>query len=192
MHAPQPSDIITTPLSCSPPPPPLPYPFIHFTLSLPRSAGDNLVKIDTIRSLVTAPQTTFSPSASTPIIVDARSPGRFAGTDPEPRPGIPSGHMPSAFNTPFSAFTFVDAAGVTRFKSRPEIEAIFSSAGVDLAAISPDRRVITSCGSGMTAATVFLGLHIAGHRNKGLFDGSWIDYTAAKDLPIITDKPASK
>jgi len=116
-------------------------------------------------------------SATLPYVFDARAPGRFQGTDPEPRPGLESGHMPGAINTPFSEFTAIDEQQqVARFKSEPELKEVFKKAGVDIESVDPSHRIIATCGSGMTAATVYLGLHILGRKNIALYDGSWIEY----------------
>ena len=122
----------------------------------------------------------------TPAIVDARSPGRFAGTDPEPRAHLQSGHMPGTFNTPFGQFTYVDAAGVARFKAPAELRKVFAAAGTSLDVAGPDHPFVATCGSGMTAATVYLGLHVCGQRNIALYDGSWTEYAdPALKNPIV-------
>ncbi len=107
-------------------------------------------------------------------VVDARGAGRFTGTDPEPRPGMASGHIPGARNLPIGLLyeadgTMKDAAG---------IEAEFIGAGVDL-----HRPVITSCGSGVTAAVLSLGLAMLGKRDVSLYDGSWSDWGSDPDTP---------
>lgn len=99
-------------------------------------------------------------------ILDARSAGRFTGASPEPRAGIPSGHMPGAKNVPFT-----ELAANGRMKSERELREIFSSKGVDLT-----QPVTTTCGSGVTAAVISLGLEIAGAKNVRLYDGSWAEY----------------
>jgi thiosulfate/3-mercaptopyruvate sulfurtransferase len=111
-------------------------------------------------------------------IVDARSAERFAGNAPEPRPGLRSGHMPGSFNVPF--------AGVLqdgRLASRARIEDAFTAAGVDL-----DKPIITSCGSGVTAAILTLALESIGRPPKGLYDGSWSEWGSRPDLPVERDK----
>jgi thiosulfate/3-mercaptopyruvate sulfurtransferase len=109
-----------------------------------------------------------------PQVVDARSAERFAGTAPEPRPGLPSGHMPGAFNVPFG-----DIVEDGRLLDPERIAAAFRKGGVDL-----DRPVITSCGSGVTAAVLWLGLHAIGKAPKSLYDGSWTEWASRAGNPI--------
>jgi len=111
-------------------------------------------------------------------IVDARSAERFAGKAPEPRPGLRSGHMPRAFNVPYDRL--LDNG---RLASREQITQAFTAAGVDL-----DKPVITSCGSGVTAAVLTLALETIGKEPKGLYDGSWAEWGSRPDLPVERDK----
>ena len=107
-------------------------------------------------------------------IVDARSAERFAGKAPEPRPGLRSGHMPGSFNVPFDR---VLENG--RLASPERIKQAFTSSGVDL-----DKPIITSCGSGVTAAILTFALEAIGRTPKGLYDGSWSEWGARPDLPV--------
>ena len=107
-------------------------------------------------------------------IVDARSAGRFAGTEPEPRPGLRSGHMPGAFNLPYGQL--IENGQLT---SRSRIEAAFKSAGVDL-----EKPIITTCGSGVTAAILTLALESIGKEPQGLYDGSWAEWAERPDVPV--------
>jgi thiosulfate/3-mercaptopyruvate sulfurtransferase len=110
-------------------------------------------------------------------IVDARSPGRFAGTEPEPRKGLRSGHMPDARNVPFT-----DIVENGRLASREKIAAAFAKAGVDT-----DKPVITSCGSGVTAVVLALGLDALGAKPARIYDGSWTEWGGRPDLPVVKD-----
>lgn len=111
-------------------------------------------------------------------IADARSPGRFAGTDPEPRAGLRSGHMPGAKNMPVTQLT---KGG--RLKSLPELRAALEGAGIDLAG-----PVVTSCGSGITAAIITLSLASLGHADNTLYDGSWTEWGGRSDTPVVSGK----
>ncbi|MBS1815133.1 MAG: 3-mercaptopyruvate sulfurtransferase [Acidobacteria bacterium] len=99
-------------------------------------------------------------------ILDARSAGRFAGTAPEPRPGLRSGHMPGATSTPFT-----DLVDQGKLKSQDALRAYFSGKGVDL-----EKPITTTCGSGVTAAVIALGLELSGAHDVALYDGSWAEY----------------
>ncbi|MDH6232882.1 thiosulfate/3-mercaptopyruvate sulfurtransferase [Mesorhizobium soli] len=110
-------------------------------------------------------------------IADARSPGRFAGTDPEPRPGIRAGHMPGARNVPYSALSQNgELLPLERLKE------VLEGAGIDLS-----KPVVTSCGSGVTAAVITLALESLGHTNNRLYDGSWTEWGAQADTPVAKD-----
>lgn len=110
-------------------------------------------------------------------IVDARAPERFRGEAPEPRPGLRSGHIPGARNVPFGRLLNADGT----MKAPDDLRAAFEAAGVDL-----KKPVITSCGSGVTAAVLSLALERIGHRNHALYDGSWTEWGSFPDLPIAT------
>ena len=108
-------------------------------------------------------------------VLDARSAGRFAATDPEPRAGLRGGHIPGSLSLPFTEL--LDAETKTLLPP-DRLRAAFEGAGVDL-----DKPVVTTCGSGVTAAVLSLGLHLLGHREVALYDGSWSEWAAA-DTPV--------
>lgn len=109
-------------------------------------------------------------------VVDARPAARFKGEAVEPRPGVRAGHMPGSSNLPF---TEIVADG--KLKPPAAIRQAFADAGVDL-----DQPIITSCGSGVSAAILTLALEMLGKRNVRLYDGSWTEYGSRPDLPIAT------
>ena len=109
-------------------------------------------------------------------VVDARPAARFRGEAPEPRPGVRPGHMPGSSNLPFS-----EIVEDGRLKSPEMLKQAFESAGIDL-----DRPVITSCGSGVSAALLVLGLETMGKTDSRLYDGSWAEYGSRDDLPVAT------
>lgn len=111
-------------------------------------------------------------------IVDARGAGRFTGEEPEPRPNMKSGHMPGARNIPSSLFSHEG-----KFKSLPELKEIMLNAGVD-----PQKPVVTTCGSGVTAAVVALALESLGNKKARLYDGSWSEWGALLDTPVERGK----
>lgn len=110
-------------------------------------------------------------------IIDARSPGRFKGEEPEPRKELRSGHIPGSKNVHYA--TLLNADGT--MKAPDELKQVFEAAGVDLS-----KPAITSCGSGVTAAVLSLALERIGHRGHSLYDGSWSEWGRFDYLKVET------
>ena len=109
-------------------------------------------------------------------VLDARSPGRFKGVDPEPRPGLRGGHMPNAENLPF--VRLLDNGAM---KTPEELREIFAGFG------APERRLISSCGSGITACVIALAAHEAGLDDVSVYDGSWVEWGTPGHLPVVAE-----
>jgi thiosulfate/3-mercaptopyruvate sulfurtransferase len=107
-------------------------------------------------------------------ILDARSAARFNGTAPEPRPGLPSGHMPGATSIPFT-----ELVEDGRLKPADKLRDLFLAKQVDL-----QQPITTTCGSGVTAAVIALGLEVAGAQYVSLYDGSWAEYAQQPESVI--------
>ena len=129
-----------------------------------RLDGSKVVGLDEMRRLVDGGA----------VIADARPAGRFFGAEPEPREGMRSGHMPGAINVPFS-----NLQRDGRLKPVTELRALFDGAG-----IGTGTPVVTTCGSGVTAATIALALETVGNANHRLYDGSWSEWGALSDTPV--------
>ncbi len=110
-------------------------------------------------------------------IIDARSPARFRGEAPEPREGLRSGHIPGSKNVFFQKLLNENGT----LKARKDIQKVFEDAGVDL-----QKPAITTCGSGVTAAVLCLGLHLIGKTDYAVYDGSWTEWGQFATLPIAT------
>jgi thiosulfate/3-mercaptopyruvate sulfurtransferase len=110
-------------------------------------------------------------------LVDARPAGRFAGEEPEPRPGVVPGHMPGARNLPQSELFNPDNS----WKQGDALRAAFDAAGVDLS-----KPMITTCGSGVTAAVLLFGAGLLGKEDVKLYDGSWSEWGADPETPKAT------
>ena len=111
-------------------------------------------------------------------VLDARPAGRFAGTDPEPRPGLRSGHIPGSHNLPFNRL--VDPKTGTVLPA-DALRRQFVEAGIDLA-----RPIVTTCGSGVSASALALGLYLLGRDDVAVYDGSWSEWGGRPDTPIET------
>ncbi len=110
-------------------------------------------------------------------LVDARPAGRFTGETPEPRAGLRGGHMPGARNVPASDLIAPDGT----MKTSAQLADIFENAGVDI-----NKPIITSCGSGITAAILALGLARLGKERAAVYDGSWTEWGGRDDTAVVT------
>ena len=109
-------------------------------------------------------------------VVDARSHGRFVATEPEPRPGLRGGHIPGSTSLPYDKL-FRPEDGTLLPAS--ELQRVFAAAGLDLA-----KPVVTTCGSGVSAAVLALGLHVLGRLDVPVYDGSWSEWAGRADTPV--------
>lgn len=143
----------------------VPYPPAHFT---PRFDASRWRDLEAMRATI---------AARDEQVVDARSAGRFTGTEAEPRAGVRGGHMPGAKHVHYASL--VQADGV--MKSPAELRATFEKAGVNI-----DAPIAASCGTGITACAVLLGLEVVGARHTALYDGSWTEWGSQPDTPVET------
>jgi thiosulfate/3-mercaptopyruvate sulfurtransferase len=108
------------------------------------------------------------------LILDARAKGRFDGSAPEPRAGLPSGHMPGAANVPVSEMAGPDG----KARDPATLRAIFAAAGA-----TGGKPVVTSCGSGVTACVLAFGMLRAGLPEPAVYDGSWTEWASRPETP---------
>jgi|TARA_B110000967_G_scaffold37462_1_gene36932 thiosulfate/3-mercaptopyruvate sulfurtransferase len=137
----------------------------------------HIIKCNQRPMMKDATQVAEASKANDHEIIDARAPGRFSGIDPEPRKGLRSGHIPGSKNLFFKTLLHDDHT----MKSSDELCATFLAAGVDIS-----KPVITSCGSGITAAILNLALAQTGKRDHFLYDGSWAEWGMSHSLPVET------
>ena len=111
-------------------------------------------------------------------VLDSRPAGRFAGTEPEPRPGLRSGHIPGSLNLPYTDILDPDTGTL---RPADALRARVAEAGIDL-----DKPVVTTCGTGVTAAALALALYLLGHGDAAVYDGSWTEWGGRDDTPVET------
>lgn len=135
----------------------------HFT---PRMHPELVTNLEAVRQNLTTRRTQ---------VVDARSAGRFAGTEPEPREGLRGGHIPGSLNLPYDRLFRQDGM----LLGRDDLRRAFEGARVDL-----HQPIVTTCGSGVTACVLALGLDVVGRADVAVYDGSWTEWGGRDDVPI--------
>jgi thiosulfate/3-mercaptopyruvate sulfurtransferase len=115
-------------------------------------------------------------------MVDARSAGRWAGTEPEPRPGLSSGHIPHSLSVPYGSLVEKGEGGAVVLKDESQLVSLMRQAGVRLE--DPNSPIATTCGTGVTASVLALALEQLGHKAVTLYDGSWTEWAQRPESPI--------
>lgn len=145
-----------------------------------RIAGTAFVPHFNRKAAVTLDEMRTIVESGTSQIADARGPGRFTGEEPEPRAGMRSGHIPGARNVHYASLSengyLKDLGG---------LRAALLDAGID-----PEKPVVTTCGSGVTAAVIVLALASLGVEDARLYDGSWAEWGGRDDTPVVTGPAA--
>ncbi|MDF1726542.1 MAG: 3-mercaptopyruvate sulfurtransferase [Sulfitobacter sp.] len=150
----------------------------HDTEDMPPIARDRHMTVRLQNQLVRdVTQVAQASKLGSPQILDARSAARFRGDAPEPREGLRAGHIPGSRSLPYGALLNEDKT----MKDEATLRATFEEAGIDL-----DKPVITTCGSGVTAAILALALERLGHRDWSLYDGSWAEWGAFPTVSVAT------
>lgn len=139
-----------------------------------RAAFEAHLDTDRVRDIAAMRQNVNSKAEQ---VLDARSPGRFEATEPEPRAGVRGGHIPGSVNVHYASLMNSDGT----LRSKAELQQIVSKTGVDLNA-----PIVASCGTGVTACAVILALDVLGVSNTAVFDGSWTEWGSATDTPVET------
>ena len=143
------------------------------------SSAQNIVDIDEVKGIID------DGDKADAFLVDVRAPDRFHGLVEEPRPGMRLGHMPGAKNVFF--LNLLQEDNVTKFKSPTEMKKVIAESGLD---IETEKRIVVSCGSGATACCLAAALDICGRdpAKTFVYDGSWSEWGAEQDTPIVKDK----
>eukprot|EP00756_Hemistasia_phaeocysticola_P010215 Hpha_TRINITY_DN149_c0_g1::TRINITY_DN149_c0_g1_i1::g.82185::m.82185/K01011/TST, MPST, sseA; thiosulfate/3-mercaptopyruvate sulfurtransferase len=120
-------------------------------------------------------------------VIDARSPGRFAGTEPEPRPGLRGGHIPGSRSLPFIELICKGDDGVWRLRGEDELRAAFQKAGIGAA----EEGLVVTCGSGLTSGHIALAHKVLNlsRPTLSIYDGSWTEYGGREDTEVATGPP---